>query len=141
MFCRQQAAQLSAIRPDLDALGVNLVFIGNGSPEAAKAFQAEFHLSVPLFVAPDLDAYAAFDFKHGAASTFAPGVFLNAARAIGAGHRQGAVAGSPMQQGGIALVRPDGTVPYLFRSEEAGDHPATKDVLAAVRRAMANGQP
>ena len=126
---------MSAICPELEALGVGLAFIGNGSPEAAQDFRTEFRLTVPLYVAPDLRAYEAFGFEHGAASTFAPGVFLNAARALGAGHRQGATAGSAMQQGGIALVRPDGTVPYLFRSKTAGDHPTTAEVLAAVRRA------
>ncbi|MDB5096772.1 MAG: hypothetical protein JWM80_1193 [Cyanobacteria bacterium RYN_339] len=136
MFCREQAAQLSAVEPDLEALGVGLTFIGNGSPEAARDFKTQFHIAAPLYVAPDLEAYKAFDFKQGAASTFAPGVFLNAARALGAGHRQGALAGSALQQGGVALVMPDGTVPYLFKSKEAGDHPSTQDVLQAVRKAV-----
>ena len=128
---------MSAIAPDLEALGVRLVFIGNGSPAHARDFQAEQHVTAPLYVAPDLAPYEAFGFAQGVGSTFAPGSFAHAARALLGGHRQGAVMGSPLQQGGIALVKPDGTVPYLHRSREAGDHPGSAEVLAAVKAAMA----
>ncbi len=44
--------------------------------------------------------------------------------------------GSSLQQGGLALVKPDGSVPYLYRSREAGDHPTSAEVLASVKKAL-----
>jgi len=128
---------LGAIEPELAALGVRLVFIGNGEPAYARDFQAERHVTAPLYVSPDLSAYAAFDFNHGVGSTLSPGALGHAARALLGGFRQGPTRGAPFQQGGVALVLPDGRVPYLYRSGEAGDHPSTAAVLAAVKAAIA----
>lgn len=132
---------MSAIAPDLDALGARLAFVGNGKPHFARAFRDEQGITAPLYVAPDLAAYEAFGFEQGVGSTFAPGSVVHAARALLGGHRQGAVMGAPFQQGGIALVLPDGSVQYLYRSREAGDHPSTAEVLAAVKAALGGVQP
>ena len=49
MFCRQQAAEFRLHQPEHDALGVNLVFIGNGLPAMADDFIEEHHLKNPVW--------------------------------------------------------------------------------------------
>ena len=137
MLCREQAAQLSAIESEITALGARLVFVGNGTPEHARDFRSTQGITAPLYVSPDLGAYRAFGFKSGLASTIGPAAVAHGVRALLGGHRQGAITGAPMQQGGVVLMMPDGTTPYVYRSGAAGDHPTTADLLAAIRAATA----
>ena len=122
--------------PELTRLGAKLAFVGNGNVGYARAFKEDQGVTAPLYVSPDLSAYDALGFEKGMGSTFAPATFGHAARALVGGFRQGAVEGAPFQQGGVALVLPDGTVPWLYRSAEAGDHPDEAVILDAVRRAV-----
>lgn len=121
--------------PDLETLGAKLAFVGNGEPQYALAFREEQGITAPLYVSPDREAYKAFDFAKGAATTFGPATVAHAARAFLGGHRQGALQGAAFQQGGVVLVLPDGSVPWLYKSREAGDHPDNQAVLDAVRAA------
>lgn len=127
---------MSARSADLRARGVDLVFVGNGAPRYARAFAEEQHLHVPLYTDPELHAYRALSFKHGLGRTLGTvRTFGHAFRALSKGYRQGATQGEPFQQGGVVVVTPQGDVPYLFASEEAGDHPDADAILEAVTRA------
>ncbi len=128
---------MSAIEPEITALGARLVFVGNGTPEHARHFRTTQGITAPVYVSPDLSAYRAFGFKSGLASTLGPAAVVHGVRALLGGHRQGAITGAPMQQGGVVLMMPDGNTPYVYRSAEAGDHPAPADLLAAIRAATA----
>lgn len=127
---------MGGLDAEVQALGARLVMVGNGSPAHALDFQATQGLRVPLYVDPGLRVYQAFDFASGLASTLNLKAVGHALRAWQGGHRQGALQGHPFQQGGLALVLPDGQVPYLHRSAEAGDLPEAQALLAALRAAL-----
>jgi hypothetical protein len=129
---------LSAIEPDLEALGVGLVFVGSGDAASARDFQQSQKMTAPLYIAPDLKVYRALGFKSGLASTFSPAVLAHAARAARGGFWQGATAGAPFQQGGVLLLRENGVPAWVYRSNEAGDHPANAEILAQARALLGN---
>jgi hypothetical protein len=127
---------LSGIQGELSRLGVGLVVVGNGNATQARDFLADRRLALPLYVDPGLKAYRALGLTRGLGATFNLSAIKHGARALAGGFTQGAVAGDPWQQGGVFLVRPDGTMPYAYRSEGAGDHPDPRDILAAARAAV-----
>lgn len=128
---------MSGIQGELNRLGVGLVVVGSGNAGQARDFLAERRLDLPLYVDPGLQAFRALGLRRGVGATFNLSAIKHGARAMAGGFTQGAVAGDPWQQGGVFLVRPDGTMPYSYRSEAAGDHPDTRDILAAARAAVA----
>lgn len=136
MFCREQVAQLGGIASELERIGVAVAVIAPGHPEQARAFQAEQHVTLPLYVDPSRRTFAAFAMKRGLAATLGPASILNAVRALAGGHRQGAVQGNPWQQGGAVVVLPDGRTIYQYVSKRAGDHPPAEALLDAARRAV-----
>jgi len=118
--------------PEIRARGAELVIVGNGRPEHAVDFRDSERVENPLFVDPELRAYAAAGLKRGVVSSLNPLVFGNAIRALRAGKRQTAVQGDPWQQGGVFVIRPDDRVDFAYVSEAAGDHPDPADILAAL---------
>ncbi len=133
MFCREQVAQLRDNLKAIRARGAELVVVGNGRPDQAADFRAEQQLTFPLFVDPELHAYAAAGLKRSIMSAISPRVFGHALRAFRAGKRQSWTQGDPWQQGGVFIIRPDGKVPFAYVSEEAGDHANLTDILAALK--------
>lgn len=121
--------EIEAIR----AAGAELVVVGNGKPYHAKAFREEQAVDFPLVTDPDLVAYAAAGLRRGRWRTLGPRVLVHAARALAGGFRQDSVQGDPWQQGGVFLVRAGGRVAWQHVSEEAGDHPPTEAVRAALK--------
>jgi hypothetical protein len=129
---------LGGIAEEVERLGVSLVAIGNGTVDQARQFKAERQLPFELYVDPGLRAYGALGLLRGVGATLNPNVFRSAWRAVLGGHLQGATQGDPWQQGGAFLVLPNGTMPYAFRGDAAGDHPDTAELLAAVRAAASS---
>ena len=118
--------------PAIRARGAELVIVGNGRPEQAADFRDTANVKNPLFVDPELRAYAAAGLRRGLSSSLNVSVLGNAIRALRAGKRQGAVEGDPWQQGGVFVIRPDDRVDFAYVSESAGDHPDPADILAAL---------
>jgi peroxiredoxin len=121
--------------PEIRRRGAELVIVGNGRPEHAIDFRDSEHVESPLYVDPELRAYAAAGLKRGLRSSLSPGVVLRGMRALREGKRQGATLGDPWQQGGVFLIRPGNRVEFAYVSEEAGDHPAVETILAALDKA------
>jgi hypothetical protein len=118
--------------PQIRRRGAELIIVGNGRPEQAIDFRDSEHVESPLYVDPELRAYAAAGLKRGLASSFSPGVLLRGIRALREGKRQGVVMGDPWQQGGVFIIRPRGRVEFAHVSEEAGDHPSSAAILSAL---------
>lgn len=118
--------------PDIRRRGAELVIVGNGRPEHAVDFRETERVECPLYVDPELRAYAAAGLKRGLRSSLAPGVLLRGVRALREGKRQGATMGDPWQQGGVFVIRPGNRVDFSYVSQEAGDHPAVETILAAL---------
>ena len=137
LLCREQVSRLSRIVPELRALGANVVVVGSGRPQFARAFREDLALDVPILVDPDLVSYRAAGMQRTLRATVSLGLLKNAWRAYRAGHRQRAVEGDPWQQGGVLVLGPGDRDVYTYISQVAGDHPDEAEIVAAVRRATA----
>ena len=117
---------------DIRRRGAELVIVGNGRPEHAVDFRDTEHVQCPLLVDPELRAYAAAGLRRGLLSSVSPRVFVRGFRAFAEGKRQGATQGDPWQQGGVFIIRPGNVVDFAHVSQEAGDHPSTDSIIAAL---------
>ena len=120
------------VLPEIRRRGAELIIVGNGQPRHAIDFRDTEHVESPLYVDPELHAYAAAGLKRGLRSSLSPGVILRGLRAFGEGKRQGATMGDPWQQGGVFIIRPGNRVDFSYISEEAGDHPSAEAILSAL---------
>jgi hypothetical protein len=136
-FCREQVAQMRQIRGEIEAFGTSMVFIGNGTPPMAEAFIEETGLDVPLYTDPGREVYRALGAKRASAlALLDPRLWLNGLRTLLHGYFPGRPRGDTAQLGGVFLIRPDGSMPYAYRSERAGDHPSNRAILDAVRASV-----
>lgn len=136
-FCRAQLADLRPVWPRIEAAGVQPVVIGNGTPLMAEAFVEETGLAVPLYTNPGREVYRALGAKRpGTSALLDPRVYWNGLKALARGFFPRRVQGDAAQLGGVFLVRPDGSMPYAYRSDLAGDHPSTEELLRAVEAAQ-----
>ena len=125
--------------PIIRKRGAELVIVGNGRPEHAVDFRDTEAIKCPLFVDPELHAYAAAGLRRGILSSIGPGVLVRGIRALREGKRQGATQGDPWQQGGVFVIRPGNFVDFSYISEAAGDHPAPDSVIAALDKKSRRG--
>jgi hypothetical protein len=118
--------------PELDALGVRVVLVGNGPPAALAAFARDFGLAARGIVAVTDPSLASFR-AAGLARPRVHGVraAVETLRALGAGYRQRRRSGDRMQLGGAVLVDDDGRVLYHHRARSAGDVADPSDVVQA----------
>jgi hypothetical protein len=128
--------------PEIRRRGDELVIVGSGRPEHAMDFRKSEHVESPLYVDPELRAYAAAGLKRGLRSSLSPGVILRGIRAFREGKRQGATMGDPWQQGGVFIIRPGNRVEFAYISQEAGDHPPSEAIISALDKvARSRGTP
>lgn len=137
LFCREQIAALGPLRARVRSLGAEIIVIGHGTVEQARAFRdgrdgRDGAGPFPLFTDPTRQAYCAMDMRRGRRSVLTVGVLRRSLRAWRQGFRQSGVAGDPFQQGGVVIVAPTGLERYRFISREAGDHPPASSILAAL---------
>ena len=121
------------ILPAIRQAGAELVIVGNGAPEFARAFRDELGLDTPLFTDPTRRTYALAGFKRGVLATFSPKGLAHGARAWRKGFRQTATRGDALQQGGLLVVERGGRILYAHRDSEAGDLASNEEVLASLR--------
>ena len=132
LFCRQQIGQLLPHVSRIRAAGAEVVVVGNGSVEEARAFRDEQRLPVPLFTDPARDSYCALEMRRGVATVLHPRVILNSFAAMLQGFRQTKPAGDPLQQGGVVVMAPNDIERYRYVSKRAGDHPSPSAILRAL---------
>ncbi|MFA7296635.1 MAG: peroxiredoxin-like family protein [Dehalococcoidia bacterium] len=132
LFCKEQAAEMSAIGDAIAGLGAGLVFVGSGSAQYAKWFQEDYAPRWPVYSDAELVTYRALEARRGFVSSVNPRTIWLGARAILRGFRQGGTQGDQLQQGAVCIVTPNGSMPYLHISEVAGDHPRPAEVLAVL---------
>lgn len=138
MFCREQVAGFRSRAATLEAAGVNLVFIGNGTAEMARDFQAFMEIPhLTVWTDPRRQTYRHLGFKRGWRSVLDGAALRYSLRAMRAGFRQGKTQGDPIQQGGVLVVKQGGELVYGYASASAGDHPPTDEVVARALEAAA----
>ena len=125
---------MRGIHPEIRRRGAELVVVGSGSPDQAAAFRTEAGIDFPLFVDPELRAYAVAGLRRGLSTVLRPSVFRRGFQAWRAGYRQRGVAGDPWQQGGLFVIRPGADLTFAHVSRAAGDHVHPGVVLEALDR-------
>ena len=116
----------------LTAAGVDLVVIGNGTPNFIAGFRDQTHYAGPIYTDPSLAVYRAAQLKRGAARTFDPRALGDTIGAFMRGQRQGRTQGDAWQQGGVLVVAPDGEVKWHHASERPGDNATAAQILSAL---------
>lgn len=137
MFCREQVARLNPRAAEVRQRGAKLHVIGCGQVKHLQWFLED--------VEPDFDGcwtdpkratYDAAGLLRGRLLTLGPSALAQGARALRGGHRQAGVKGDAWQQGGAWIVRPDGSVPWVYTNENAGDHADPDAILVALDEAL-----
>ena len=123
-------------REAFEKLGAQAVVIGHSSLRYAKAFVDDTRIELPVYVDEKRLIYKALEFKRPVLTFLTPKVFKRAAEARRAGFSQPGVHGDAFQLGGVALLMPDGSMPYRYSSQFAGDHPKVEDLKTEVRKAI-----
>jgi prostamide/prostaglandin F2alpha synthase len=130
---------LNRDREEFEAAGVRLVVIGMGTPGNASHFRESHHLDLELLVDTDRQAYKAAGAKKATfGELLGPRVVAKGMRrALASRVHQGRTIGHPAQLGGVMIVMPDGSVPWVHLSDDASDNPPNELVLEAARSATA----
>ncbi|MEY3162696.1 MAG: hypothetical protein RIT25_2690 [Planctomycetota bacterium] len=113
------------------AAGMNLVFVGTGTPAMALAFANEAAGPHPVLCDRTRAAFAAARMRRGLASVLHPRALANALRALRAGFRQTRVQGDPWQQGGVLVFDGKGALVHAATDAVAGDAAVLPDALFA----------
>ena len=114
---------------ELEAAGVGVAVIGSGAPNFARGFKEGLKLDAPVYSDEKLASYRALEMHRGIGTVLHPGVILKAAAIFK--YRQRKTMGDATQQGGVIVVRPDGSMPFKFLSRYPGDHAKPDTVVAA----------
>lgn len=132
MFCREQCARLADRREEIESRGAQLIAIGNGNAQWARAFIESENIDFPVFVDPSRQSYDAFGMKRGTSEVMTLKSLRHAARAMSRGFRQSATRGDPVQIGGVVVFDASGEMIYTHLEEEAGDLADLDEVIAAL---------
>lgn len=132
--CAEQVGVIAPRVPELVALGIAVVFVGNGAAQFIDGFVERNGLAgqpIEIVTDPSCHSFAALELENRKTAMLSPRAAANALRARLAGYRQTGIEGAGFQQGGIALVDEGGTLRYLHRDRTLGDHAPTADVVDA----------
>jgi hypothetical protein len=117
---------------ELEALGVNVMLVGNGPVDALPAFVREHGLerrAVTVVTDPSLAAFRAAGLRrprfHGVRAA------IEALRALGAGYMPGPRAGDALQLGGALLIDEARRLLYYHRGQSPGDLADSSDIVQA----------
>ena len=117
---------------ELETLGVHLVLVGNGPPEALSPFVAEHALAgraVTVVTDPSLASFRAAGFLRPRFHGLRAGI--EALRAIASGYVPGRRAGDALQLAGALLVDEAGRLAYYHRGQSPGDLADPSDIVHA----------
>lgn len=133
--------QLHRDREKFEAAGVGLAVVGMGTPANARDFREKQGVELELLVDPERRAYKAAGAKKATfGELLGPRVVAKGLRrGLAEGVHQGRTIGHPAQLGGVMIVKPDGSVPYVHLADDASDNPPNSVVLEAARKAVAAG--
>lgn len=132
MFCREQAARLTTIYPQVTDMGVDIVAIGNGTPLMAQDFVEQFNIPFPIYTDENRESYELMNFHYGL------GIGLKTLKAgfgiTKKGIKQGKVQGNVWQQGGEALFATGGRLFWRHANKTAEEHTSTAELMKVIQR-------
>ena len=132
MFCREQSAQLKSIYAPVQAMGVNIVAIGNGTRLMATDFVEQFNIPFPIYTDEARATYQLMNLHYGL------GIGLKTLKAgfgvTKKGYTQGKTQGDLWQQGGEALFAKGGTLLWRHANKNAEEHSSPTELLTILNR-------
>jgi hypothetical protein len=131
-FCHAHVEALIDRHNAFLSAGIDIVVVGNGSPQQAEVFSHEMRTPFPVLTDPTGKAYEAFGLgKASRVATFAPAAILGGIRAALRGHLPRRPQGDPLQLQGQFLIDGNGMTWHADRPKRMSDIP-TVDALLQV---------
>lgn len=118
---------------DLRAAGAEVVAVGTGNPQLARAFVDDYRIPYPVLVDGDaVAARAAQVTRTGFLRMFHPASWAGTRRAWGRGHRIGAAGSRVTQLGATFVVGPGARLRYVHHDAHSADHAPPEEIFAAL---------
>jgi peroxiredoxin len=106
IFCRRRLSDLVELKPLLDARGVQLIAIGNGSLKAAKKVLGEFGLTCPVLLDQKQKSYRLMNLHRGIrAALLNAKTMAKIGETFRMGFKQGRSSGDQLQLGGFFVCQ------------------------------------
>lgn len=119
--------------PKVAAAGAEVVVVGTGNANLARAFSVDDRIPFPVLVDDDAAAARVATIKRVRFhQLFHPDSYAETIRAWQAGHRVGRPGKRTNQLGATFVIGPGNELRYEYRDAHTGDHAPTADVLAAL---------
>ncbi|MBX3114153.1 MAG: AhpC/TSA family protein [Fimbriimonadaceae bacterium] len=130
IFCREMVADISELKPSLEAMGIEVAFVHVGSEDDAREFFKEFGLEEELRLSdPESQYYKLFGLSQQSFfKMLSLATIKNSVRAMKSGNRQGGIKGNPKAMPGLFLIS-KGIVVKIFVHKNPGDKPDLLDFL------------
>ncbi len=138
--CADHVADLAPRLPELHALGLRTVLVGNGEPRYIDGFLERAGLAnarVTVLTDPTLRVFTAAGLVRSAWATIGPRAMLDALRARSRGVAGRGMEGDHFQQGGTLVVDRGGEVAFFHANASLGDHPRANDLVDVALRLVA----
>ncbi len=135
--CRDYLRQVSERIDDVDAAGGAALGLSVGTAQQARWLIEKKGTRFPLLVDPERRVYDALDLPRKWWVTLNPRGWVNYARAIARGNRQGKIV-EPNQLPGLALLDADANAVSIHRGRALGDYPELDQVLTELRQISAD---
>lgn len=134
-MCREEASELSSLKPQLEELGVPLVAVVK-EDVGAEIRDFRPHFAGDIYVDKKKHFYGPLQRRMGALGLIRLGVWQNFIRAWRSGY-QGNLNGEGFILGGVFVIGPgDQGILLEHREKEFGDKVNTADVLEAVKKIL-----
>ncbi len=134
--CKEMLDELVAGKEQIEAAGLNIAVVTQGTPEATGLFAAEFAPGLLTLADPERTAYEAYGLERGNLfQTFLnPRVWAAVSRARKKGYRvENAPEGQDaMQMSGTFIISKDGRIVLPYYYDHIADHPPLTLLLSGV---------
>ena len=123
--------QLHRSKAQFEDNGFQVVLVGLGTPDQAKAFKKRFSLSFPIICDPEKKLYQTYGLVRGSVASMAsPFLLLKGLKTLSRGHTPGVPQGDVMQMPGVFLIDTSGNIRYAHYSKDPSDNPSIETLLA-----------
>jgi len=135
-------AQLRRKEKEFGDLGVRVVLVGLGSPEATAGFKADFDVPFAMIADANKTLFKAFELKQATSkSLLSMGMVRKGFSAMFKGHGMGIPSGDVRQLPGVFIIDTDGQVRFSHYARDPADHPKAEELLAHVEKGLKSAVP
>jgi hypothetical protein len=118
---------------DFGSLGAQVVAIGMGDAERARAFKEAMRIPFPLLIDRTRESYRLLELARGSWTDVAgPKVWGRGLRSLAHGHVQHVPHEDPRQLGGAAVILPDSRLAFVHRADTSADNVPVDRLLEAI---------